>query len=328
MSEGDQSCFFEPITPKECPAALVVGDHRRTMEDRVAEKVRYLRATGWTTGPWSQGLQHGGPLCALVCWAAEQKLNDTPNSASWDVVQPFHAVRVSGSFHGAVPVGPLRVATRVHRQGKATAVARVDVQAVQGSGVHGSRRTYFSARVLALRGAPKGSAPKPDDITSAVADNKVECPKPADESLPVDFATARDGAKVAEAAPGVGYVHAHDNRVAKGIVEGPTAVWFRTKVHLMPDVPLTGLGRVLAAADSTNGISGLVPMSKFFYGAIDVNVAVFRPPQGEWICLDARTDMSPDGTALATARVFDREGYLGVVSQVVLVARINKKAQL
>ena len=52
-----------PLAPNEYPDALftfVEGE---------------VKPTELTRGPWSHGVMHGGPICGLLAWILETKLN-------------------------------------------------------------------------------------------------------------------------------------------------------------------------------------------------------------------------------------------------------------
>ncbi|MGH3412240.1 MAG: hypothetical protein ACRDPH_04075 [Marmoricola sp.] len=55
----------------------------------------------------------------------------------------------------------------------------------------------------------------------------------------------------------------------------------------------------------------------------DLTVHVFRPPEGEWVCLEARTELGPGSVGLAAARVSDRRGTVGRSAQALLVAPVR-----
>jgi acyl-CoA thioesterase len=53
---------------------------------------------------------------------------------------------------------------------------------------------------------------------------------------------------------------------------------------------------------------------------VDLSVALFRDPTGEWICLSARTTIGNDGTGLVNTELFDSDGAIGSAMQTLLVA--------
>ena len=53
----------------------------------------------------------------------------------------------------------------------------------------------------------------------------------------------------------------------------------------------------------------------------ELTVHLHREAEGEWICLDAQTAISPGGAGLATSVLSDVRGPVGVGAQSLLVAR-------
>jgi hypothetical protein len=86
----------------------------------------------------------------------------------------------------------------------------------------------------------------------------------------------------------------------------------------VPDEEPSGLQRVLAVADSGNGLSNELPMTWYFINP-ELTVHLHREPVGEWVCVDAVTTVSEGGCGLATTALSDREGPVGVGAQSLLV---------
>ncbi len=53
----------------------------------------------------------------------------------------------------------------------------------------------------------------------------------------------------------------------------------------------------------------------------DLTLYIDRPPEGEWICLQARTMIPAGGVGIAESVVYDRRGRVGRAIQALLVAR-------
>ncbi len=51
----------------------------------------------------------------------------------------------------------------------------------------------------------------------------------------------------------------------------------------------------------------------------DLTIYLFRPPEGEWVCLDATTTLRADGIGLAEAALYDERGPIGRSLQSLLV---------
>jgi hypothetical protein len=43
----------------------------------------------------------------------------------------------------------------------------------------------------------------------------------------------------------------------------------------------------------------------------DLTVYLHRQPEGEWICLDASSDVDPRGVGVAYSRLYDEQGPIG-----------------
>ena len=245
---------------------------------------QHFTATGATAGPWSPGLQHGGPPSALLVRAAE-------HSAGTD--DDLVALRCAVDFLGPVPVRPVTVHAEVRRPGRA--IVGVDAELSAGG------RTALRARVWLVRlGAvgpelgPPSSAPPPPD---AVA------PTP----LPWDFPYAR----------------AVDWRVTAGdmVGAGPVAVWARQRLPLLAGEPPSGLQRAVLVADSSSGVSSVLDWDTWSFVNIDIDVHLLRPLQGPWVHLDAVTRTSGVGSGLCSATLHDTGGLAGLSVQTLVVGK-------
>jgi hypothetical protein len=82
----------------------------------------------------------------------------------------------------------------------------------------------------------------------------------------------------------------------------------------------SGLQRVLAVADSGNGVSAVLPFEEWMFINPELTVHVRREARGEWICLDAETTVEPDGAGLARSTLSDVDGPVAHGAQSLLVA--------
>lgn len=100
---------------------------------------------------------------------------------------------------------------------------------------------------------------------------------------------------------------------------GPQWSWFRLKLPLLPGEEPSGLLRVCAAADFPNGISRIVDPRQTTFVNPDVTVYLHRHPVDEWVMVDARTWLEPNGIGVAEGALYDRRGRIGRSIQSVLV---------
>jgi hypothetical protein len=241
------------------------------------------QATVHTTGPWDAGAQHGGPPSALL-GRAMQCCEPRPEMI---------ITRFTAEILGPIPVGEVAVTARVVRPGRSVEMLEASLSA-------GGRE---AARASAWRVLRTSAGPVP---------SRMPAPARPPEGEPV------------QPPPGWvdGYLSAIDWRVVSGgfLVPGPTAVWARMRYPLVPDEKPSPLERVLIVADSGNGASGELDISHWHFINPELTVHLHRDAEGEWVCLDAQTAITPGGAGLATSVLSDRHGPVGVGAQSLLVA--------
>ena len=93
-----------------------------------------------------------------------------------------------------------------------------------------------------------------------------------------------------------------------------------TEDPLVAGEEVSPLTRVLALADSGNGISATLPFDKFLFINTELTVHLARYPEGEWVCLDAITRIGPEGVGMAQSVLWDERGRIGAGAQALLVA--------
>ena len=239
-----------------------------------------FRSTAHTAGPWDLRSQHAGPPAALLGRALERT---EPRADTL-------LARITFEILGPVPVAEVEVESRVVRPGRTVEL----LEAVLSAG----GRPAMTARAwrLPLTPAPEAAAPgaaapppRPDEATPP----------------PHDF----------------GYGHAVEIRFAAGGWHelGPATAWTRLKVGVVPDEAPSPLQRVLAVADSGNGISAVMSWDDWLFINPELTVHVVRPPAGEWVVLDAATTISPGGAGLARSTLSDETGPVAYGAQSLLV---------
>lgn len=242
---------------------------------------RYL-ATEHTQGPWHPGFQHMGPVTALIAY----ELGRTAP------VPGLELSRLAADVFGPVPVGELEVSAEVIRDGRR-------VQCL-GATVRADGREYVRATAWRIR----------ESDSPEIATSPPPAPVPDEPGPPSWLST------------GFGYGRAMDWRFVKGtpMETGPATAWMRMRVPLVEDEPTTPLERLLAVADSGNGISHALPFETHMFVNLDLTVALFRTPATEWICMDAETVVGPSGRGLTRSALFDELGEVGAATQTLFVA--------
>jgi hypothetical protein len=240
-------------------------------------------STKATAGPWDPGFQHGGPPCALLARAME----------ACDPAPGTLLSRFAADFLAPVPVAELTVSARVLRGGRRIQLVEATLSAAD--------RPVLTARGWRLRYEPQPGLAPIGDATPP--------PLTADAITPV---------------PGYveGYSAAMEWRPAAGSTEqpGPAAVWGRQRIPLVAGEEPTPVQRATAVADSGNGVSWALDFTAWTFINVDLTVHLTRPPEGEWICLDARSQIDPGGVGVAVTELSDLRGRVGAGGQSLLVA--------
>jgi len=245
-------------------------------------------ATDLTRGPWDPGSQHAGPPSALLGREIE-RLDSSKGCQVGRVV--FEILR-------PVPIGPVRVETRVLRPGK-----RVQLVEASLSGEAGElmRATAWLLRVseLELPGEAAAEDPPPQG--------------PAEGWTPEFFPTGQDA----------GYHTAMEWKAVAGafLEPGPATVWMRMRRPLVAGEEPTPLQRALVAADVGNGISAVLDWREYVFINVDLTVHFERMPEGEWVCVDAVTRPQPTGVGTAESVLSDTRGRIGRAAQSLLIAQ-------
>jgi hypothetical protein len=250
----------------------------------VADGPRYV-PTELTRGPWDPDAQHAGPPAALVGRELER----------CEPARDSRIARVTFEILRPVPLAPLEVAARVARPGRSVELLEAELRGPDGE--------LMRAAAWRLR-------------TEPVQLNAEQAPDPAPpgpgEGTPAPFfPTGQE----------VGYHTAMDYRFVRGafLDPGPATVWMRMGHPLLPGELPSPLVRVLIAADSGNGVSAALDYRRYLFINTDLTVHLLRPPDGEWVCLDAVTYPDRDGVGLADTVLWDERGRIGRAAQTLLV---------
>jgi hypothetical protein len=245
-------------------------------------------ASELTRGPWDPGAQHAGPPSALLGREIE----------GLDESGEFQVGRVVFEILRPVPIGEVRIESRVLRPGK-------KVQLVEAS-LSGEAGELMRATAWLLR---KSELVLPE---GAVAEEGAP-PGPEQGWTPEFFPTGQD----------VGYHTAMEWKAVAGafLEPGPATVWMRMRHPLVAGEEPSPLQRALIAADVGNGISAVLDYREFVFINVDLTVHFERMPEGEWVCVDAASHPHGNGIGTAESELSDQRGRIGRAAQSLLIAQ-------
>lgn len=251
-------------------------------------------STELTRGPWDPDAQHAGPPAALIGREVERL---GAGRIGGEGGQSAQVGRITYEVLRAVPIAPLRVEARVVRPGRRVEMFEAELTDEAGEAL--MRAQGWRLRTELVDFDEPEPAPEPP-------------PGPESGEPGQFFHTGYD----------VGYHAAMEYRFTRGafMERGPATVWMRMAVPLLAGEEPSPLQRVLAAADSGNGVSAALDWSRYLFINVDLSVHLHRLPKGEWVCLDAVTLPEPNGIGMADTRLLDEQGPIGRAAQTLLVA--------
>ena len=246
-----------------------------------------FQTTELTRGPWDPGLQHAGPAAALLGRAVEGH-GDRAG---------LQVARVTFEIMRPLPIAELAVATRTLRGGRSVELVEASLRAGETELM---RATALRIRTAAGQELPEGLVPGP------------RLAGPEAGRVEPFFPTGQE----------VGYHTAMEFRFVAGsfVGPGPATAWMRMRHPLVPGETPSPLCRVLAAADSGNGISASLDYQRWRFINADLTVYLMRPPVGQWVALEASTTAAA-GVGLADTTLHDEQGPIGRSAQALFVER-------
>lgn len=243
-----------------------------------------LEALELTRGPWDPRHQHAGPPSAAITRALEAA------AASHGL---DHLARLTVNLLRPVPLGEMLI--RVQEDYIGRNAGHFSVQLLSGG------RECARATALAMRSV---DAPVP----AGTSGHPLPGPPRPPGQCPVAHMPVFENT--------IGYDDLVEIRVVEGeLFNGPTSAWFRMRHPLVIGETPSPCQLVAAAADSGNGISAVLDFKRYLFVNSDLTINLLRRPQGEWICLDARTSFGGTGSGLAESALYDEQGLVGRATQ-------------
>ncbi len=254
---------------------------------------RYL-ATDLTRGPWDPGAQHAGPPGALIAREIERLGGGRLGNAEGP---PAQVGRITYDLLRSVPIAPLTVEAEIVRPGRSVELVRAKLADADGEVIRAHAWRLRTTEVE-LRGAARqagGPTRAGGGAARRVLPHRVRRRLPHGDGVPLPERSV------------------HGGRSGEGLdADGGAAG---------PGEEPTPLQRVLAAADSGNGVSAALDWRSYLFINVDLSVHLHRMPAGEWVCLDAVTLPERSGVGLADTQLHDQRGPIGRALQTLLVDR-------
>jgi hypothetical protein len=252
-----------------------------------------LQSTPLAQAGWYSDGQHGGVVSSLLGRMIE----------SVPTLEPMDTARLTVELFRVIPIVPLRLATRIVRQGKR--IQMVEASAFDPEGTELARAVGLRLRRAEL------------DLPGEALTPPLDLPQPDDIERPDMGHWGIGGSEKI-----LYHRQAIDVREIDGGFNkmGPGALWMRVVRPLVAGEPVSPLTRAVVTGDFVNGLSRLVEPSRFVFMNADLTIHLHRLPVGEWVGAEAQSRYDPVGRGVATGRLFDTLGEVGRSTQTLFIA--------
>ncbi|APX03729.1 MULTISPECIES: thioesterase family protein [Arthrobacter] len=239
-----------------------------------------FRSTIHAQGAWNAHEQHMAPASGLM---ADRLDRHEPRD-------DMRMARLSYEILGLIPGGEFEIVTTTLRPGRTIELLQAELVAAGRVAIRATAWRMITSDTSAVAAVEDGPIPLPEDC------------KPY------------DGASVW---PG-GYIRSLEMRVADGHRPGAGKVWLRTDHPLTDGNDSSDMARLLGLVDTANGIAARVPPGKDSYAFpnLDLQIHMYRQPQGEWLGLDNAVSFGADGIGLTSTVLHDLSGPFGRAEQI------------
>ncbi|MFE5839210.1 thioesterase family protein [Arthrobacter sp. NPDC056493] len=244
-----------------------------------------FRSTIHAQGAWNAHEQHMAPASGLL---ADRLDRHEPRD-------DMRMARLSYEILGLIPGGEFDVVTTTLRPGRTIELLQAELVAAGRVAIRVTAWRMITSDTSAVAAVEDGMIPSPD------------------ECKPYDGASVWPG----------GYIRSLEMRVAEGHRPGAGKVWLRTDHPLTDGNDSTDTARLMGLVDTANGIAARVPPGKDSYAFpnLDLQIHMYRRPEGEWLGLDNAVSFGADGIGLTSTVLHDLSGPFGRAEQILTLRK-------
>jgi acyl-coenzyme A thioesterase PaaI-like protein len=100
---------------------------------------------------------------------------------------------------------------------------------------------------------------------------------------------------------------------------GRCTMWSHLRGEIVQGHSPTPFMRAMSLADFGSGMANALGFDEWNFPNIDIAVMFFRPPEGEWILLDAQTETAGNGLGLVSSTLADARGAFARCHQTLFI---------
>lgn len=250
-----------------------------------------FESTTLTQGTWSPDEQHMAVAAGLTVHALESMPGGEGKRLS----------RISLDILGMIHQGECEIRTRVVRPGRRIELLEAEWRSQDRATIVARAWRLTTAETTAVVGVEDEPMPSPDSFAAS------------------DFMHVWGGNFVSS----LEYRPLPEGRPGRG------RIWVRADTPLLDGAEVSPLARLMGTVDVANGIAPRIAPNldpeqapqgeSWSYPNVDLQLHLHRAPSGEWLGLDVRQQIGPDGVGLTSSVLHDLDGPFGRAEQILLV---------
>lgn len=272
-------------SPDQLPSDLGEGHGYYQLLSRDGDRATY-RSTLHAQGAWNVGEQHMAPATGVL----------THEMLRFQARDGVRLVRLSLDIIGFIPGGEFTITTRMVRPGRTIELVESVMEA------HG--RTSIIARGWRLQTGDTSAV-------EAVQEPRIAGPE---ETAHWKMAGLWGG----------GYINSLDGRRDTASVPGHARAWLSNSLPMVVGEETTEVVKLLGMVDTANGISQALHPSEWLYPNVDLQIHLFRMPQGRWLGYETMQSVGADGVGLTSSVLHDELGPFGRAEQILTIRPMIK----
>ena len=236
-------------------------------------------------GAWNPNEQHMAPATGVICAELEQ----------FSPRETMRIGRISLDIYGLIALGEIEITTQSIRAGKT-------IELIEST-MKGQGKTLVVARTWRMMISDSSAIAGLEDLT-------VETP----ENMPIFDGIHQWSGGFTQTIEARSNVQRH----GKGLD------WLRTQTEMVEGQKTSDFVRLVCMSDMANGVVPRQPRPfEWAFPNLDLQIHLFRMPQGEWLGIEAVQQYGMDGIGLSSSILHDVHGPFGRSEQILTLRQLS-----
>ncbi|MDO4896786.1 MAG: thioesterase family protein [Moraxella sp.] len=107
---------------------------------------------------------------------------------------------------------------------------------------------------------------------------------------------------------------------------GKSMVWLNTDIDMVAGQETSDFVHLMGMVDTSNGTAMRATDGAWIFPSIDLQIHLYRTPQGRWLGLDTTQEIGQTGVGLTSSVLYDELGAFGQAKQILTVRHVGKKS--